>query len=261
MKTKVCFRCKRELPVNKFSGLKRNKDGLKSSCKECIHQDYLDHITTYKEYTEKNKEIKCVYNKKYKADHKQETSDYNKKYSKEHREVISIRNKLYNKENAEPIKARHKLYQMDNKEMLRRKRSDNYYKNIVVEKARMKKYKTSNKESFVIRQQHREAGKRNLENTLTMNEWENIKERFNNSCAYCGKVSILEQEHFIPLTKGGEYATSNIIPACKSCNCSKNDKLFSEWYPAYRHFSKKREKQVLEYLGYKNSIQQKTLAF
>lgn len=40
MKTKVCAKCKRELPVTEFHRNKATKDGLQSHCKECAkHYD------------------------------------------------------------------------------------------------------------------------------------------------------------------------------------------------------------------------------
>ena len=38
METKVCSRCKRELPVSGFYTSKRSKDGLQSYCKDCTKQ-------------------------------------------------------------------------------------------------------------------------------------------------------------------------------------------------------------------------------
>jgi len=259
METKLCFRCKNELPIDKFSKCKRNKDGLKSICKGCKHQDYLNHISTYREYAARNKDVKSAYNKEYKANRKEEIAEYNKKYYKQHVDAILARNKIYAKQKADILRAKRKVYRLSNKEMLQKKRSDSYYRNIEIEKARMKKYKLCNKESFVVRQQKRDAKKKKLDSTLTLSQWESIKEYFGESCAYCGKQLPLEQEHFIPVTKNGEYTHNNIIPACKSCNCSKNNKDFFEWYPEFKYYSKKREKFILDYLGYKNGIQQLAL--
>lgn len=39
-----------------------------------------------------------------------------------------------------------------------------------------------------------------------------------------------ELDHYIPLSRGGPDALDNLIPLCKSCNASKNDKLpIWEW--------------------------------
>ena len=43
MKTKVCFKCKRELPVECFSKCKGQKDGLHSYCKECVKEYHRSH--------------------------------------------------------------------------------------------------------------------------------------------------------------------------------------------------------------------------
>lgn len=46
--TKVCSRCKRELPISEFSKDKRSKDGLQCYCKKCskvTHKVYLDKDT------------------------------------------------------------------------------------------------------------------------------------------------------------------------------------------------------------------------
>lgn len=112
-----------------------------------------------------------------------------------------------------------------------------------------------------IRNQKRIAKKRSLPFALVTKQWEQIKLYFNNTCCYCDKPLSLAQEHFIPLNKGGEYTTNNIIPSCLSCNSSKNDKDFFTWYPKYEHYSKKREKKILEFLNYKNGIQQLALTF
>ena len=109
---------------------------------------------------------------------------------------------------------------------------------------------------FIVSAQKRRAAKKQLSNSLTTKQWNKIKEHFDNKCAYCGKELPLAQEHFIPLSDGGEYTHNNIIPACKSCNSSKKNKSFFDWYPKYKRYSKKREKNILKFLGYKNEVQQ-----
>ena len=51
---------------------------------------------------------------------------------------------------------------------------------------------------------------------------------FDNRCVYCGadgKDAELFQDHFIPFTAGGGTTIGNIVPACRRCNASKNDKM------------------------------------
>ena len=109
---------------------------------------------------------------------------------------------------------------------------------------------------MTINEQKRRARVKELPSTLTLGQWNTIKIAFDNRCCYCGKVKPLAQEHFIAVANKGEYSHNNIVPACKSCNSSKRDKDFFEWYSKFKFYSKTREQKILKYLGYKNNIQQ-----
>lgn len=47
-------------------------------------------------------------------------------------------------------------------------------------------------------------------------------------CSYCGGPGGTV-DHVVPLNRGGRHAEGNLVPACKSCNSSKRDKLLIEW--------------------------------
>ena len=64
--------------------------------------------------------------------------------------------------------------------------------------------------------------------TFSLQEWQELKEKHNNSCVHCGISEMfakLTKDHIIPLTKGGTNYISNIQPLCQSCNSRKNNKL------------------------------------
>lgn len=83
-----------------------------------------------------------------------------------------------------------------------------------------------------ISKARREHRKQQLPSTFTLEEWERALEYFDHSCAYCGYPSDkLQQEHFIPLSKGGGYTKDNIVPACPECNLSKSDAMPQDWLP------------------------------
>jgi 5-methylcytosine-specific restriction endonuclease McrA len=51
-------------------------------------------------------------------------------------------------------------------------------------------------------------------------------------CVYCGRSDVaLERDHVVPLRHGGEHSISNLVPACRQCNGSKNSKLMGDWLP------------------------------
>lgn len=95
-------------------------------------------------------------------------------------------------------------------------------------------------------------------NDFSRNDWEEILDIFNNECAYCGSVDNIEQEHVIPLSKGGSHTASNIVPACRSCNSSKRQRLIEKWYSQQTFYDKEKERKILKWMGYKiddNKIQ------
>lgn len=238
---KKCHLCERVLPFALFNKCKSNNDGLQRKCNDCRRQhreENKEHIKDHhkqwrtqnpekiKEYKQQNSENIKANKKQYRLEHKQEIADYNKKYRQEHKEYFRQKKK----EHAP------KFWQK-NKERLRPYRVE-WWKN--------------HKELNCFYSQKRRSRAKEVETTLTLDQWEKIKSYFGNHCAYCGKGEgeTLAKEHFIPLSKGGEFTHNNIVPACQTCNSSKRDKDFFEWYLKYRHYSKKREKAILKFLGY-----------
>ena len=74
----------------------------------------------------------------------------------------------------------------------------------------------------------RRARERNARGSFTRTEWCELKELYNNRCAYCKKRSNrLTVDHIIPLIKGGANSIDNIVPACGRCNSRKRDKLWN----------------------------------
>ena len=240
---KKCTKCgvEKEATTEYFLKCKTSKCGLRSACKTCValyRQENKERIADRgKRYYQENKEHIAKQKKRY----RQENKEYIAEYRKENKEYIADRVAKYHQKNKDYISKQKKQYRKENKER-------------IVEYG--KRYCQENPEKCAIYSQRRRARKRQLDSTLTFEQWENIKEDFNHKCAYCGKEDKLAQEHFLPLSKGGEYTHNNIIPACKSCNSSKHDKLFHEWYPNHKNYSKKREKTILKYLGYDKKIQQ-----
>jgi len=49
------------------------------------------------------------------------------------------------------------------------------------------------------------------------------------SCFYCGSNQKIELDHLLPIARGGQHSEGNLVPACRSCNRSKGQKLLTEW--------------------------------
>ena len=49
-------------------------------------------------------------------------------------------------------------------------------------------------------------------------------------CAYCGSIDNLSTDHIIPIDKSGNQDSKNLVTACMSCNASKSNLFFIDWY-------------------------------
>lgn len=281
IETKICVKCKRELTLDNFYKTKRNRDGLAGECKSCSSEYNKQYrncpgkrekiADQSRKYNEVNKVSIAKKVSEYYDEHKEETSEYQKQYRKDNREYISNHDKKYYLDNKESIDEYHRKYYLDNKDSVNERigkyqqsnqdsiikwRKQYYLEHKIVHAARSKRYRENNRERCNTMTQKYIAKKRALPNTLTNEQWEEIKLHFDNKCCYCGQANPLAREHFMSMSKGGEFTTNNVLPSCQPCNSSKGVASFFEWYPKYRYYSKKREKAILSHLGYKNSIQQ-----
>lgn len=59
--------------------------------------------------------------------------------------------------------------------------------------------------------------------------WPLLLAAYDSRCAYCGKRCRPEQDHILPLSRGGAHSIRNIAPCCLSCNRKKN--AHGRWHP------------------------------
>lgn len=72
---------------------------------------------------------------------------------------------------------------------------------------------------------------------VLLEDWMVILELCDFQCSYC-RVDLdsgtgIELEHVIPISRGGWDDLSNVVPACRTCNASKNAKTAAEWMPEW----------------------------
>jgi hypothetical protein len=105
-----------------------------------------------------------------------------------------------------------------------------------------------NKDNHKFCKHRKRAKDKSLKADLTIEQWQEIKLNFNNKCCYCGEELELELEHFIPLSKNGEFTYNNILPSCRQCNKKKGVEDFFNWYPRQEFYDKKREEKILKHI-------------
>ena len=63
---------------------------------------------------------------------------------------------------------------------------------------------------------------------LTEAEWIALVDAWG-GCAYCGAAGPLQKDCMLPISRGGRYTVSNVVPACGSCNASKCNTEVTTW--------------------------------
>lgn len=200
METKVCSRCKKELPktIEYFRLRSENTKTHTSYCKQC-EKEYK------KEWYEKDRPRQLEMRRQNYRDNKEKYAEQAKKRYIEHKEELSVYIKDYYQKNKEKIRAVNKEWEKKNKE--------------------------KHREYQRVYQCARREKKRNLDidNYYTPEQWKLVQDFFEHSCVYCGKKVKLTMDHFIPVALGGRTELKNIVPACLPCNSSKSGKHPMEW--------------------------------
>lgn len=217
MAEQICKGCGEPKPLTEefFHRHKNMKSGFLSKCIECVkayhRQKYLDDPESYKARAAKSREARPNELREYFRQHHQE--------NKVERNAMMAAWYAANKERHRALSNR---WKEENQERYRQLGVDS--------------------------QQRRRARLAGLPHTLAESEWREALKVFAHCCAYCGCGGLLEKDHFVALVRGGGYTADNIIPACRSCNSSKQQADFAEWYPQQAFYSPEREKKILVYL-------------
>jgi 5-methylcytosine-specific restriction endonuclease McrA len=130
-------------------------------------------------------------------------------------------------------KASRKLYHQTNGKEIRQETVHRYknsskgkftYDRWLRSQARKEYLKSSKGKSVkAVAAQKRRALIKNIEGFYTTQEWLDLKEQYGNRCLCCGRLGSeldkpLEQDHIIPVSKGGSNWITNIQPLCHTCN-------------------------------------------
>jgi 5-methylcytosine-specific restriction endonuclease McrA len=122
-----------------------------------------------------------------------------------------------------------------------------YYNHHEAAVANSHKWKEENKDKIrqyekdhaVERQAHTETRRVRLFNAnqfgFGAQEWKLMIKLYKNQCAYCLETfEVLEQDHVVPLSKGGSHSWDNVVPACKPCNRKKHLKIGEVKHPTFQ---------------------------
>jgi hypothetical protein len=146
---KMCSKCVLNKDESSFSKDRRNKDGLKSSCKDCDKKKSTD-------YYQKNKDEIKNQVAIYQQENSQEYKKYQQSYYKGNRNHILQQKKEYAQENKVELQVYHKEHYENNKSEILQDRQE-YYKS---HKDEIKQYQQENKPKIRVQQNRRLQSRR-----------------------------------------------------------------------------------------------------
>lgn len=261
---KNCISCK---SVKAISEYPKSKIGLRNTLDECnpcrektLEKRRKRNIERVKQNHWENRDKNIQYLRGYYQNNKNKILKKQRTYYQQNKQKILEVNRQWKIENADKWKEYHKeylkrYYQCPNN---KRKRLDIYRRYRKRNADKISAYKKSERGREVNNRSwnKRRTLEKQLLATLTKEQWISIKERFNQKCAYCLKDKSLTIDHFVPISKNGEFTVTNVLPACLSCNSSKGARDFFKWYPEQEFYCEKQEGKISKHLNIQNNKQQ-----
>lgn len=209
---RTCRKCGLDKPIDQFPMKRDNADGLSVRCRGCLWET----IKAYRQ-TDHGKQMMLASNQRFAKTEKRKLSQSRSNHSEKGR----ASKKAWAKSEAGKI-SRAKLRGTDKTKARHKRYYDNGKGRITIDR-----YQATEKgKASLARGVHKRRSRMLAVSTLTAAEWQTIKDRAGHKCHYCRKVfRRLTMDHVIPLTKGGHHIASNIVPACRSCNSSKGNRV------------------------------------
>jgi 5-methylcytosine-specific restriction endonuclease McrA len=134
--------------------------------------------------------------------------------NKRNKDAKQAYNQEYYKANQERLKAQQRVWNAENREVVQESN---------------RRYRAENPDRFRALNRKRRVQQLGADGFHTEIEWFALLGLYGGRCAYCGD-SANTRDHVVPLNRGGSDWIDNIVPACRSCNSSKGNRLIWEWH-------------------------------
>lgn len=204
--------------------------------KECTKCGNVKELSEFYSYEKETKtKGKYIYYQPYCKDC---TIQKSRKQHQDNRDYRNEKNKQWRENNKEHVLDYAKNYRLEHLESFNKSK---------------KQWRQSNPEKM---SEYNRNYTNKKKHNFTTKQWNDCKDYFDNSCAYCG---ISEQDAKEKYNKGlhrehamndGNNDISNCIPACTGCNSTKRKKDYIEWYtPDNEIFDQDRFNKILKWLN------------
>lgn len=182
-------------------------DGVKKIARESRRLDRL-------RYPERTREADRRNGKLYRTRHAESVRSAKRKWKKTPAGVDA--RKRYEKKHHERILKKGRAYVAANRQK------------VAANEARWRKQYPEKK---VIKEQRRRARIRGARGDgITTEQWARLKRDYAGLCAHCATPTKRPQlDHIDPVSRGGDHDVANAVPACSTCNQSKNNTPLVVW--------------------------------
>lgn len=246
--TKICSRCKEELPLTAFHRSPSSKDGRHSFCAACYGKYRAEkrrqkHLANYDNWRVNAEGVICPT-----CGIRKPLSEYYKNrarpsgYATHCKVCASQRAKEDRRKNPVVHSERAKRYYEAHKsEILEKQKADvegrrrryrnHYIKHSERHNSRMQQHYRENKPLYKARAQVRRSIEKNAPGAHSKADIRKLYNEYHGRCAYCG-ITLHDDyhvDHILPLSRGGSNWPDNLCVACPDCNLSKRDKTVQEW--------------------------------
>ena len=199
-----------------------------------------------REYWARTKEERHRQKREYYQANKEYIKTKNNQYYHTNRETALARQKQYAEENKERVLANKRRYHQENRNVLLQKKRQRYLNDKPRINAKNNQWRHDNQHKMRVYGYRRMARKLALPNDFTIEQSSQCYSYWQQHCVYCGNSNNLTLDHYIPLNAKDCPGTiaKNMVPACQSCNCSKQDSDPIEWL--IRRFGEDQAELIIE---------------
>lgn len=199
--TKRCNKCGHEYPatIEFFRARDKAHKRLRNECRECIR----------------------LKNQAYHAANKEKHNEQSRAYHKKNREKLLLKHRDYRHRNKEQVVRLTRDWRRANKDYVN-----------TTNRQWWKDHPETAHAINVKRNAKRRAARVSAEGTHTIADMRRQYDSQKGKCWWCGEPvawSEREDDHLIPLNRGGTDNADNIVVSCRRCNRSKGSKLPHEW--------------------------------
>lgn len=202
---KTCTKCGETKLRSEFRRNSASKDGLRPDCKKCSY-------ASNKKWVEANKDKAADSKRKWAENNPEKVLASKSKYYESNKDRVRQISRDWKRANPEKVSKSSSIYFQNNKEKIYE-----YKKN----------WDKNNPEKLSQYRSNYRA--RKYENGVFEVTDKFLRKLKSSPCVNCGSMDRIEEDHIIPVSRGGRHSEGNLQPMCRSCNASKQDKFMVEW--------------------------------